>query len=207
VCYSRKHASLFGVIDEVLIVASVEITNFKWNYFIDGPYIGIHYTLDMGWKNHLFLRCVVIIRPTSDPFVFVLQETVMGKTSHVFFLSWYFLSEFALMDYIHHNCYFNIYIAYYFIFSLASADCVFHVWQVYLPVHWSWGSSLCHFLFWLYCIYDTEWLLPELCILLECLMLWPNIFVVFHKSSANIQKHEFKHLFHLLSLLYVCVCV
>lgn len=85
------------------------------------------YTLHTGCglEKDLFLWCVVIIRPTSDTFVFVLQETVMGKTSHVFFfLSWYFLSEFALMDYIHHNCYFNIHRVLFYLLTCLSWLCI-----------------------------------------------------------------------------------
>lgn len=67
---------------------------------------------------------------------------------------------------------------------------MFHVWQVYLLIYWCRSCSLCCFLFWLYWSYDTEWLLPDLCILIKCLMLNPKIFhgqLVAHVST-NIEN-------------------
>lgn len=113
-----------------------------------------------------------------------LFSCVMLRTREIMYL---------LSQHIHDLCLFMIYIvnwnwlsSNHVILVLSSTHCIFNVFQVYLLVHWCWSDSLSHFLFWLYWSCVKEWLLPELCILIEFLKLQSKIHVRFLKFSSII---------------------
>lgn len=59
--------------------------------------------------------------------------------------------------------------------------------QVHILIYWCWSCSLCHLLCWLYRCYNTEWMLPDLCILSTLIILFNCNYrdFDFHHSSVS----------------------